>query len=62
MAVQTLQLQLPDAIYQRLQRVAEATNQPLEKVVLQTIRGNLLAEMLQVLHTTTPRRGNDGAL
>ena len=41
MAVQTIQLQLPDAIYQRLQRVAEATNQPLEKVVLQTIRGNL---------------------
>ena len=41
MAVQTIQLQLPDAIYQRLQRVAEATNQPLEQVVLQTIRGNL---------------------
>jgi hypothetical protein len=41
MAIQTIQLQLPDAIYQRLQRVAEETNQPLEKVVLQTIRGNL---------------------
>ena len=41
MTVQTIQIQLPDTIYQRLQRVAEATNQPLEKVVLQTIRGNL---------------------
>jgi hypothetical protein len=41
MTVQTIQIQLPDTIYQRLQRVAEATHQPLEKVVLQTIRGNL---------------------
>jgi hypothetical protein len=41
MAVPTIQIQLPDAIYQRLQRAAEVTNQSLEKVVLQTIRGNL---------------------
>lgn len=41
MTVQPLHLQLPETIYQRLQRVAEVTNQPLESVVVQTIRGNL---------------------
>jgi hypothetical protein len=38
---QTIPLQLPDAIYQRLQQVAHATNLSIEEVVLQTIRGNL---------------------
>ena len=38
---QTIPLQLPDAIYQRLQRVAYATHHSIEEVVLQTIRGNL---------------------
>ena len=38
---QTVPIQLPDAIYQRLQQVAHATNQSVEAVVLQTIRGNL---------------------
>jgi len=38
---QTIPLQLPDAIYQRLQQVAHATNHSIEEVVLQTIRGNL---------------------
>jgi hypothetical protein len=41
MTVRTINLQLPDAIYQRLQRVANATNQPIEEVLIQTIRGNL---------------------
>lgn len=41
MTVQTIHIQLPDAIYERLRRVAEATNQPLEEVVFQTIQGNL---------------------
>ena len=41
MTVQPLHIQLPETIYQRLQRVAEVTNQPLEAVVIQTIRGNL---------------------
>ena len=38
---QTIPVQLPDAIYQRLQQVAHATNHSIEEVVLQTIRGNL---------------------
>jgi hypothetical protein len=42
MTIQTLHIALPEAIVQRLQRVAEATRQPLEKVVVQTICGNLL--------------------
>ena len=41
MTVQTINLQLPDAIYQRLQRMADATNQPIEEVLIQTICGNL---------------------
>lgn len=41
MADPTIQLQLPEPIYERLHRMAEATHQPLEAVVLQTIRGNL---------------------
>ncbi len=41
MTVQTVTLDLPEDIYQRLQRVAEAIQQPVEKVVFQTIRGNL---------------------
>jgi hypothetical protein len=38
---QTIPIQLPEAIYQRLQQVAHATNHSIEEVVLQTIRGNL---------------------
>ena len=41
MTVQTLHIQLPEAICERLQRVAEATHRPLEEVVVQTICGNL---------------------
>lgn len=41
MTVQTLHIPLPEAIVQRLQRVAEATYRPLEEVVVQTICGNL---------------------
>ena len=38
---QTIPIQLPDAIYQRLQQVAHTTNHSIEEVVLQTIRANL---------------------
>ncbi|HEY7489782.1 MAG TPA: hypothetical protein VIH59_01545 [Candidatus Tectomicrobia bacterium] len=38
---QTIPIQFPEAIYQRLQQVAHATNHSIEEVVLQTIRGNL---------------------
>jgi hypothetical protein len=38
---QTIPLQLPDAIYQRLQQVPHATHHSIEEVLLQTIRGNL---------------------
>lgn len=41
MTVHPLHIQLPEAIYQRLQRVAEVTNQPLQTILMQTIRGNL---------------------
>lgn len=39
--VQTITLGLPQDIYQRLQRMAQATRQPVEEVMFQTIRGNL---------------------
>src|SRR5215510_9301747 len=38
---QTIPIQLPEAIYQRLQQVAHETHHSIEEVVLQTIRGNL---------------------
>jgi hypothetical protein len=41
MTVHPLHIQLPEAIYQRLQRVAEITNQSLQTIVVQTICGNL---------------------
>jgi hypothetical protein len=41
MTVQTVHIQLPEAIVQHLQRVADATHRPLEEVVVQTICGNL---------------------
>jgi hypothetical protein len=42
---QTIPIQLPDAIYQRLQQVVHATTHSIEGVVLQTIRGNLLPSL-----------------
>jgi len=41
MAVQPITLNLPDAIYHRLQHVANALNRPLEEVIFQSIQGNL---------------------
>jgi hypothetical protein len=38
---QTIPIQLPEAIYQRLQQAAHATHHSIEEVVLQPIRGNL---------------------
>ena len=41
MALQTVTVKLPRVLYRRLERAAEATNQPLDAVLLQTIRGNV---------------------
>jgi len=41
MALQTVTLQLPENIYQRLRRMAETTRQPLEEVVFHSIQGIL---------------------
>lgn len=41
MSLQSVTLHLPKAVYRRLQRAAEMTQQSLEDVVLQTIAGNL---------------------
>ena len=41
MTVQMITLDLPQDIYRRLQRMAEAIHQPVEEVMFQTIRGNL---------------------
>ena len=41
MAFQSVTLDLPDAVYERLQHAATALNRPLEEVVFQSIQGNL---------------------
>lgn len=41
MTVQAVTVNLPKAIYERLQHVATAVNQPLEEIVFQSIQGNL---------------------
>jgi hypothetical protein len=41
MGLQTITVKLPQALYHRLERAAEMTNQPLDAVLLQTIRGNI---------------------
>lgn len=41
MALQTVKVKLPSALYQRLERAAASTRQSLHTVLLQTIRGNL---------------------
>lgn len=41
MALQPITVKLPPKLYRRLERVAALTNQSLEAVLLQTIRGNL---------------------
>lgn len=41
MATATVQVQLPEAVYQRLKEMAAVSHQPLEEVIYQTIRGNL---------------------
>ena len=50
---QTIPIQLPEAIYQRLQQVAHAMHYSIEEIVLQTIRGNLppsLGDLSPELH------------
>ena len=41
MATQTINVDVPDEIYRRLQGMAAATHRSLEEVVVQTLRGNL---------------------
>lgn len=41
MISQSLTLHLPEHIYQRLQRVAQTTRQPMEAVAYQSLQGNL---------------------
>ncbi len=41
MTLQTVTVKLPRAIYRRLERMAATTHQPLDAVLLQTIRGNI---------------------
>lgn len=41
MAMQTINIELPDEIYRRLRDMATVTNRSVEDVVVQTIRGNL---------------------
>lgn len=41
MASQAINIELPNDIYQRLQDVATTTRQPLQDVLVQTLRGNL---------------------
>ncbi len=41
MTTQTINIELPEDIYQRLAGMAAVTQRPLEDVIFQTIRGNL---------------------
>ncbi len=41
MATQTITVELPDEMYRRLQGMAAATQQSLEEILVQTLRGNL---------------------
>ncbi len=41
MTLQTVTVKLPQVLYRRLERTAQTTNQPLDAVLLQTIRGNI---------------------
>lgn len=41
MATQTINIELPDELYRRLQGMATATRRPLQEILVQTIRGNL---------------------
>jgi hypothetical protein len=41
MGLQTLRVELPGMLFERLESFASTTNQPLDAVLLQTIRGNL---------------------
>ena len=41
MSMQTLTVELPDALLQRPENLASTTGLPLDAVLLQTIRGNL---------------------
>ncbi len=65
MAVHAVTLELPDEVYQRAQRVAQATQRPLEEVVIEWIRPPVQVklpelehlpndELLRVARTTLP--------
>ena len=41
MTIQSVTINLPEVIYERLQHVATSVNRPLEEIVFQSIQGNL---------------------
>ncbi len=41
MATQTINIELPEEIYRRLEGMATVTRRPLQEILVQTIRGNL---------------------
>lgn len=50
MAVHAVTLELPDEVYQRAQRVAQATRRPLEEVVLEWIRPPVQVKLPELEH------------
>jgi len=65
MAAHAITLELPDAVYQRAQRAAQATQRPLEEIVVEWIRPPLQGtlpelerlsddELLQAVRSTLP--------
>jgi len=50
MAVHAVTLELPDEVYQRAQRVAQATQRPLEEVVIEWIRPPVQVKLPELEH------------
>lgn len=50
MAVHAVTLELPDEVYQRAQRVAQATRRPLEEVVIEWIRPPVQVKLPELEH------------
>ena len=50
MAVHAVTLELPDEVYQRARRVAQATRRPLEEVVLEWIRPPVQVKLPELEH------------
>lgn len=50
MRAQTITISVPEKIYQRFQQIAQAAQQPLEDVVIQSIQGNLPPTLEDIPH------------